>query len=129
MYLGYNWFGFGLTTLMCLKTTLFSVALFSWVVFFIVDIRNHIVIFFSQNMKGDSQVLRELRGDHNVADLSLDKTITPGGVAEEFTTQAASPWDVDRSSSLPWPVGADDMQDSVLGQNPFDMEGLSLLAF
>ena len=38
------------------------------------------------------------------------------------------PWDVDRMSSLPWPVGADDMQDSVLGQNPFDTEGLSLLA-
>ena len=80
-------------------------------------------------MKGDSQVLRELRSDHNVADLSLDKTFTPGGVAEEFTTKAASPWDVQRSSSLPWPVGADDMQDSVLGQNPFDNEGLSLLAF
>lgn len=73
-------------------------------------------------------MLTELRSGQNVADFSLDKTITPGGVAEELTTQAASPWDVDRMSSLPWPVGADDVQDSVLGQNPFDTEGLSLLA-
>ena len=70
-------------------------------------------------------MLTELRRGQNVADLSLDKTITPGGVAQEFTAQAASPWDGDRLSSLPWPVGADDMQDSVLGQNPFDTEGLS----
>jgi len=77
-------------------------------------------------MKGDSQVLTELRGSQNVADLPLDKTLTPGGVADEFTTQANSLWDVDRSSSFPWPVGADDMQDSVLGQTPFGTEGLSL---
>ena len=70
-------------------------------------------------------MLTELRSGQNVADLPLDKTLTPGGVAEEFTTQAASPWDVDRSPSFPWPVGADDTQDSVLGQNPFVMEGLS----
>lgn len=77
-------------------------------------------------MKGDSQVLTELRSGPNVADLPLEKTLTPGGVAEEFTTQAASPWDVDRLSSFPWPAGADDMQDSVLGQNSFGTGGLSL---
>lgn len=61
-------------------------------------------------------------------DLPMDRTLTPGGVSEEFTTaQAAPPWDVNRSSSFPWPVGADGMQDSVLGQNPFDTEGLSFL--
>ena len=77
-------------------------------------------------MTEDSQALTEFRSGQNVADLPLDKTLTPDGVAKEFTTQVASPWDVDtcRSSSFPWPVGADELQDSVLGQNSFDVKGL-----
>lgn len=82
-------------------------------------------LFFS-NITGDCQALTEFRSHQNVADSPLDKTLTPDGVTEEFTTQAASPWDVDRLSSFSWPVGAAEMQDSVLGQNPFDTEGLSL---
>lgn len=74
-------------------------------------------------MTGDSQMLIDLTSDQNGTALPLDRTLTPDGVAEEFTAQAAPPWDINRSSSFPWPVG--EMQDSVLGQNPFDTEGLS----
>lgn len=74
-------------------------------------------------------MLTELRSGQNDADLPLDKTLTPGGVAEEFTTQAASLWDEDRLPSFGRPVGADDTQDSVLGQNPFDTKGLSRFFF
>lgn len=86
---------------------------------------NNYHLFFSSNVK----VLTELRSGQNDTDLPLDKTLTPGGVAEEFTKQAASPWDVDRLPSFGPPVGADDTQDSVLGQNPFDTEGLSRFFF
>lgn len=74
-------------------------------------------------------MLTELRRGQNDADLPLDKTLTPGGVAEEFAAQAPSPWDADRLPSFGRPVGADDTQDSVLGQNPFDTEGLSRFFF
>lgn len=76
-------------------------------------------------MTGDSQTLLDLSSGQNIADLPLNRTLTPDGFAEEFTTQVAPPWDINRLSSFPWPVGADEMQDSVLGQNPFDTEGLS----
>ncbi|XP_078367466.1 uncharacterized protein LOC144651409 isoform X2 [Oculina patagonica] len=73
--------------------------------------------------EGDAHMLIDLTSDQNETALPLDRTLTPDGVVEEFTAQAAPPWDINRSSSFPWPVGADEMQDSVLEQNPFDIEG------
>ena len=56
----------------------------------------------------------------NNADLPLDRTLTPGGVAEDITTQPAPPWEINRTSSYPWPVGQGETQDSVLVPNPFE---------
>ena len=71
-------------------------------------------------------MMKDLISGQNGMDLPLDRTLTPGGVTEEFATQAATPWDLNTSSSFPWPAGGGGMQNTVLGQNPFDTEGLSV---